>query len=94
MTEDSDNDSLFSQSEKDVIQYLIEHPEMSHRDIANERGVARGTINNAVARIRDKTRTAFVTLLESPHTEEVAQELDDDNIERLLEDIQSSQDVD
>jgi predicted DNA-binding protein (UPF0251 family) len=86
-----DVDSSFSETELEVIRYLIEHPEMSHKDIAEDRGVARGTVNNAVARIRDKTRTAFSTLLESPHTEEVAKEIDDEDLERLLSELQQAQ---
>jgi DNA-binding MarR family transcriptional regulator len=82
-------DSSFSETELEVIRYLIEHPEMSHKDIAEERGVARGTVNNAVARIRDKTRTSFVTLIESPHTEEVAKEIDSEDLEQLLSELQA-----
>lgn len=88
---DVDVDSSFSETELEVIQYLIENPEMSHKDIADERGVARGTVNNAVARIRDKTRTAYATLLHSPHTEEIAKEIDDENLENLLDQLQQSQ---
>jgi len=90
--ENEDVDPSFSETELEVIRYLIEHPEMSHRDIAEDRGVARGTVNNAVARIRDKTRTALSTLLESPHTEEVAQEVDNEGLERLLSELQQAQD--
>jgi len=57
---------------------------MSHKEIAEERGVARGTVNNAVARIRDKTRVAFATLLESPHTTEVAKEIEEDDLDELI----------
>jgi len=87
----ADVDSSFSEAELEVIRYLIEHPEMSHKDIAEERDVARGTVNNAVSRIRDKTRTAFSTLLESPHTEEVAKEIDKKELERLVSELQQAQ---
>jgi DNA-binding CsgD family transcriptional regulator len=84
---DSDEErveNLFSETEKEVIEYLVEHPEMSYSDIADERGVTRGAVNNAVARIRDKSRTAIITLLDSPHTKEVAKELDDRELETLI----------
>lgn len=84
MPKRADEDSLFSEGEHEIIRYLTEHPEMSHREIADDRGVARGTVNNAVARIRDKTRRAFATLLESPHTEGVAQELESEDLDRLI----------
>jgi len=83
----ADVDSSFSKTELEIIRYLIRHPEMSHKEIAEERGVARGTVNNTVARIRDKTRTAFATLLESPHTEQVAKEIDDEDIDKLIEQL-------
>jgi len=92
MPKKADEDSLFSETELDVIRYLTERPEMSHGEIADERDVARGTVNNAVARIRDKTRRAFATLLQSPHTEEVAGELDTDDLDRLVSLLQRSQD--
>jgi DNA-binding CsgD family transcriptional regulator len=90
----ADVDSSFSETELEVIQYLIKHPEMSHKEIAEERGVARGTVNNAVARIRDKTRTAFVTLLESPHTEQVAKEIDDEDLDDLITQLRDGQSCD
>lgn len=80
----ADVDSSFSKTEVEVIHYLIEHPEMSHKEIAEEREVARGTVNNAVARIRDKTRTAFATLIESPHTEQVSKEIDEEDLDDLI----------
>ena len=85
----ADMDSSFSETELEVIRYLIEHPEMSHKEIAEERGVARGTVNNAVARIRDKTRISFATLLESPHTEQVAKEIDDEDIDGLIKHLRN-----
>jgi len=80
----ADVEPSFSETELEVVRYLIEHPEMSHKEIAEERGVARGTVNNAVARIRDKTRVAFATLLESPHTTEVAKEIEEDDLDELI----------
>ena len=90
MTKKADEDNLFSDTELEIIHYLTDHPEMSHREIADERDVARGTVNNAVARIRDKTRQAFATLLESPHTEEVARELESEDLERLISRLEQS----
>ncbi|MFC7130958.1 helix-turn-helix transcriptional regulator [Haloferax chudinovii] len=84
MPKKADVEPSFSETELEVVRYLIEHPEMSHKEIAEERGVARGTVNNAVARIRDKTRVAFATLLESPHTTEVAKEIEEDDLDELI----------
>lgn len=84
VTKDANTDSSFSNGEKEIISYLRDRPEMSHQEIADEKTIARGTVNNAVARVRDKTRTAFATLLASPHTEEVARELDDENVDELI----------
>lgn len=84
----ADEDSTFSEAELEVIRYLVEHPEMSHREIAEERDVARGTVNNTVARIRDKTRVALATLIKSPHTREVVEEIEDDNLEQLLSELE------
>ena len=91
MPKKADEDSLFSESEKEIVRFLMEHPEMSHKDIADERDVARGTVNNAVARIRDKTRTAFATLLKSPHTEEVARELESEDLKQLISRLEAAQ---
>lgn len=77
-------ESLFSETEREVIGYLIEHPEMSYSDIADERGVSRGAVNNAVARVRDKTRVSFATLIDNPHTREVAEELSEEDLEALI----------
>jgi len=51
---------------------------MSHQDIADEMDVSRGTVNKSVARIKEKTRTSFATLLESPYTEEISEEMDEE----------------
>ena len=93
---DSDEErveSLFSETEKEVIEYLVEAPEMSYSDIAEERGVSRGAVNNAVARIRDKTRVALVTLSESPHTDEVAEEFDEEVLTEVVNRIKADSDV-
>jgi DNA-binding CsgD family transcriptional regulator len=94
MPKNADMDSSFSETELEVIRYLIEQPEMSHKEIAEERGVARGTVNNAVARIRDKTRMSFATLLESPHTEQVAKEIDDEDIYDLIKQLRNGRTCD
>ncbi|WP_424007133.1 helix-turn-helix transcriptional regulator [Haloferax denitrificans] len=91
MSKKADIEPSFSETELEVIRYLIEHPEMSHKEIAKERGVARGTVNNAVARIRDKTRVAFATLLESPHTAEVAKEIEEDDLDELVSRLNQTQ---
>jgi transposase-like protein len=80
----------FSDSEKEIISYLVENPDTSYQEIADDREVARGTVTNSVARIRSKTRDAFATLLESPHTEEVAEELEEKDIEQLIQILQSA----
>ena len=78
-----DWESSFSDLEKEVIEYLVRNPGMSHQDIADELDVSRGTVNKAVARVKEKTRTSFATLLESPYTEEIGEELDEESRDRL-----------
>jgi DNA-binding MurR/RpiR family transcriptional regulator len=79
-----DWESSFSDLEKEVTEYLVGNPDMSHQDIADELDVSRGTVNKAVARIKEKTRTSFATLLESPYTEEISEEVDEEMKNRLI----------
>jgi DNA-binding MurR/RpiR family transcriptional regulator len=85
-----DWESSFSDLEKEVIEYLVSNPDMSHQDIADELDVSRGTVNKSVARIKEKTRTSFATLLESPYTEEISEEVDEDEADRLTSYLQQT----
>jgi len=86
-----DWESSFSDLEEEVISYLAENPDMSHQDIADELDVSRGTVNKSVARIKEKTRTSFVTLLESPYTEEISEEMDERAKDNLISYLQHSE---
>jgi DNA-binding MurR/RpiR family transcriptional regulator len=88
VTDDWENS--FSDLEKEVIEYLVGNPDMSHQDIADELDVSRGTVNKSVARIKEKTRTSFATLLESPYTEEISEEVDEDEADRLTSYLQQT----
>lgn len=89
-------ESHFSDAEQETSMYLLTQPELSYQDIADEREVAKGTVHNAVNRIRNKTRTSFHTLLASPFTEELATELKEEDLQlliQLLEAAKSENDV-
>jgi predicted DNA-binding protein YlxM (UPF0122 family) len=92
MQTDHLSDSHFSDAEQDVAMYLHDYPDMSYQDIADERGVAKGTVHNAVNRIRTKTRTSFQTLLASPFTEDIISELDESDLEDLIAMLESAHD--
>jgi DNA-binding MurR/RpiR family transcriptional regulator len=88
VTDDWENS--FSDLEKEVIEYLVSNPDMSHQDIADELDVSRGTVNKSVARIKEKTRTSFATLLESPYTKKISEEVDENKADRLTSYLQQT----
>jgi len=45
-------------------------------------------VNKAVARIKEKTRTSFATLPESPYTEEISEEMDERAKDKLISYLQ------
>lgn len=62
--------SILSHGEQDVAGYLREHPDASTAEIAAARGTDEAAVEQAIERIRRKTRRAVVTLSESPFAEE------------------------
>lgn len=73
--------SILSTGERRVAALLAEGHDVEA--IAEQRGESVEATEKAVDRIREKTERAFVTLLESPFTGDVATDLSEDEQERL-----------
>lgn len=81
-------DSILSHGERDVAGHFREDPDASVESVAAARGVPEEAVEQAIERVRGKTRRAFQTLAESPFTDAVAEELDEDTRTRLRRALQ------
>jgi transposase len=82
------SDSIFSHGERAIASMIADG--MSLEEIAEERGASTETIEKSIDRIREKTSRAFTTLAESPFTDEVEADLDEETREELLEVLNGS----
>lgn len=72
----ADRSSVFSHEERAVAARLREGDDVA--TIAEDRGMSAATVERTVERIREKTARAAATLLDSPFTDAVVADLDDD----------------
>jgi DNA-directed RNA polymerase specialized sigma24 family protein len=75
------SDSILSHGEQAIASMLADG--MSLEEIAEERGAPPETVEKSIDRIREKTVRAFTTLSESPFTDELVADLDDETREEL-----------
>lgn len=70
------SDSILSHGEQAIASMLADG--MAIEEIGEERGVPSETIEKSIDRIREKTARAFTTLSESPFTDELVADLDEE----------------